>query len=466
MKRNYSLLAILALALIIRLIFAFGWHETLWDSGVYIGMGKHMYSAGQNGLFEHIRPLFMPFVLGAFWKLGLDSALFGRLFEIILMLGIVWLTYQLAKHWWEEKTAIIASLIVAVSPIFYYLGFHQYTEIPSTFFALLALWLFIKQKHLLAGISAGMSFLAKFPGGMFIAILLIVLILNKKWKPTLNTALGFCIVALPYFFWSWITYGSPLATFLAGQEAVQRVLGCNVLRAKPWWQYFAWLTFSETKLHFLGLLGIFALWKKWKKEHSLFALCLAIPLLYFTQLHCRDYRYLTLFLPFAAMLTALGTIWLYDKFHFKKKWAFVILAILLAAWMTHTSINYYYENEPQQPDIAAEEYFSYLSGKQIQGEIWIANPIIAAHTDQKLEKIYYPVYGTNASQNFEGYLKQNPDKIGAILLDNCGGGLICPPGEPECEQRTQQLIAEIESKFTKVFDKQTGRCWYKVWFTS
>ncbi|MEM3154068.1 MAG: glycosyltransferase family 39 protein [Candidatus Woesearchaeota archaeon] len=466
MKKNHPLLIILALALIIRLIFAFNWHEVWWDSGVYIGMGKYIYSGGESGLWEHIRPPLIPIILGLFWKLGLDPVIFGRIFEIILMLGVVWLTYQLARHWWDEKVAIISSLIIALSPIFYYLSFHQYTEIPHTFFALLALWLFTKEKYFLCGISTGLAFLSKFTAGVFIIVILIMLALSKKWKQASIVIGGFALSTSPYFIYSWMAYSNPLATFFAAQDTINRVLGCNVLRARPWWYYGWWLVFSETKIHLMAIPGIYALYKRWKKQHLLFLLGLALPSLYLVQLTCHDYRYLTLVLPFVAMLTALGIAWTYDLFKINKKWVFSTLVILIGIWMLHTSIRYYYGNEVQQPDIIAEEYFSYLQGKKINGEIWTANPVVAAYTDKKLEKIYYPIYGTNLSGEFIDYLSIYSEKTGAVLLDNCGGGIICPPDEPECEKKTEQLVAMLDEKFNRAFDKQSGRCWYRIWVTS
>ncbi len=462
MKRNYPLLIILAVALIIRLIFAFGWHEVWWDSGVYIGMGKYLFSGGESGLWEHIRPPFIPIVLGLFWKIGLNAVLFGRLFEIILMLGTVWLTYQLARHWWDEKVAILSSLIIALSPIFYYLSFHQYTEIPHIFFALLALWLFTKEKYYWAGLSVGLAYISKFTAGIFIIVLLAALVAFKKRKQILPTIAGFATILIPFTLYSWIAYGSPFEVFFAAQNAIDQVLGCNVLRYKPWWYYGWWLVFSETALHFTALAGIYALWKRWKKEHTLYILSLLLPAAYLIKIHCHDYRYLTLALPFLAMLTALGIVWLYDLLKIKKKWVFFALAALLGIWMLHTSINYYYDNELQTPDITAERYFSYLD-KQFTGEIWTANPIVAAHTDQKIEKIYYPVYNTSVSRDFIAYVSLNSDKISAVLLDNCGGGIICPPDEPACPEKTEELIAELDKKFTRAFDEQSGRCWYRIW---
>ncbi len=462
MRRNYPLIIILAVALIIRLMFAFGWHEIWWDAGVYVGMGKYLFSGGENGLWEHIRPPFVPIILGLFWKIGLDPALFGRLFEILLMLGIVWLTYQLARYWWDEKVAILASLIIAVSPIFYYLSFHQYTEIPHVFFALLALWLFTKEKYYWSGLAVGLAYISKFTAGIFIIVIIAALVFSKK-KKIMPALAGFATIIIPYILYSWIAYGSPLATTAAAQDAISKVLGCNVLRYRPWWYYGWWLVFSETVLHFMAVPGLYALYKRWRKQHILYALSLVLPAAYLIQIHCHDYRYLTLILPFAAMLTALGIVWIYDLLKTKNKWVFAIIAIILGLWMLNTSIRYYYENELQQPDEVAERYFGYVQDKQISGEIWTANPIIATYIDTKLEKIYYPVYGTNVSRDFFEYVKKHSDKIGAILIDNCGGGIICPPDDAECPAKTEQMLAQVDEKFMRVFDEQSGKCWYRIW---
>lgn len=465
MKHNKTLYVILAFALLIRLTFAFTWHDLWWDGGVYLGMGKYVFSGGESGLWEHIRPPLLPLALGGFWAAGLNAVLFGRLLEILLMLGVVWLTYQLANHWFGNRTALLSALIVSVSPIFHSLSFHLYTEIPSTFLALLSLWLFTRRQYFLSGIAVGASFLAKFPAGIFLAALLLVLGLRKRAKPALITATGFGIITLPYFAYSFIAHGSPFATLLAARDTIAKVLGCNVLRPQPWWHYFRLLTFSETALHFLAIPGLYGLWKRWNNKHALFALSLALPLLYFLQLHCRDYRYLALFLPFIAILTALGTVWAADALQLKKK-QFVFLLFILGVWMLLTTAHFYHDNEAQRPSPLAEEYFTYLQGKNITKELWTANPIVAAHTDLPLHKIYYPVYDANASRTFLEHVQRYHDDIGAVFLDNCGGGIICPPNDDACQAQTQQLITELDEQYTRALDQKTGRCWYRIWTTS
>jgi len=462
MKKTFStaFLIILSLALFSRLIFAFGFHEIWWDSGVYIGMGKIIFSGGESGLYEHIRPPLVPLVLGSFWFLGLDPALFGRLFEIILMLGIVTLTYLLAKEWFNEKVALLSSLIIAISPIFFYLSFHQYTEIPSAFFALLALFLLVRKKYTWSGISVGLCFLSKFPAGIMLAVIGLFLLIHKQWKEGLQVGIGFSLPVIPYLAINWAYFGNPIGPLLAAQDAINRALGCNVIRAQPWWQYFNWLIFSETKLHLFSLAGGFALAKNWNKKWTLFSLCLVIPLIYFLPLSCRDYRYLTLFLPFFAMLTSLGVVYLFEKI--THKWFYVLLFVLFI-WMAHTTWLFYNANERTAYNQAEEQYFNYKFNTN--KEIWTSNPIHAAYTDAKLHKLYYPIYDEKLSGDFFNYLKGNSEKIGAVALDNCGGGIICPPNDTVCEQKTQQTIQYLDANMNKTLDLQYGRCWYKIWTT-
>lgn len=464
MKTNKALIIILIFTLLIRLNFAFAWHETWWDSGVYVGMGKYIYSGGEHGLWEHIRPPLLPLALGFFWKLGLDPLLFGRLLEIILMTGIVYLTYLLAKYWFSENVALLAALIISFSPIFYYLSFHQYTEIPSTFLILLALWLNIKSKPFIAGITVGLAFLTKFPAGMFLAIIGIALFYQKQLRALFYLTAGFALPLVPYFVYNIIVYSNPLTTLLAAQDAISRALGCNVLRAQPWWQYGTWLVFSETKLHLFTLPGIYALAKQWQKKHLVYLLGLIIPLLYFMQLHCRDYRYLTLFLPFIAILTALGFIWTYNKLNIDKKYFLFILTIL-GIILLHSTMLFYHGNELKQPTIA-QEYYQYFEDKQITGELWVSNPIVAAYTNIPVNKMYYPIYDKQVSQDFSDYLSQHPKRISAVMLDNCGGGIICSPEDNTCKQQTEQLITQLDNQYIRTFDKQHGRCWYRIWTTS
>lgn len=449
MKYDKYLLTALLLAALTRIISLFSWHDIWWDAGVYIGMGKHLFSMGTAGLWEHIRPPILPAILGFFWWIGLNPVILGRILEFILMLGIVYFVYDIGKQW-NQHAAFIAAILAGFSPILFYLSFHLYTEIPAAFFVLLGIWLFQRNNTFLAGLAMGIAFLTKFPAGIFLLVLLIM----GSMRARLWALCGFASICAPYFLINWIVYANPLTPLLAARDAISRVLGCNVLRYQEWYYYFTILVTSEIPLNVFALIGGWKVIKEKSKHGLTILLCAALPLLYFMQLHCRDYRYLALFYPFVALLAGYGLATLLRR----RKKIITIGLTIITLFSIIWGVAFYYGNEPQQPGVA-EEYYQYI--ENLTGEIWIANPITAAHTDSKLNKIYYPIYDEGVSTTFLEYLKQN--QADYILLDNCGGGIICDPNEPGCEDATQELLNWLNTQYLLDFEKQHGRCWYHVY---
>jgi len=94
---------------IIKVYSLFVAHDIWWDSSVYVGMGKYIYSSGEVGSWESSRPLVWPLILGFFWEIGLDPVLFGKLLVIVFSLGVLLLTYLIALHIFNRKVAIISS---------------------------------------------------------------------------------------------------------------------------------------------------------------------------------------------------------------------------------------------------------------------------------------------------------------------------------------------------------------------
>lgn len=460
-SKHTSILIILVVALIVHLVFLPGFHEVWWDSGVYAGMGKHIFSAGSSGLWEHIRPPVLPVVLGLLWFVNLDLFIFGEVLMLALSLGCVFLLYLIAKQYFDEKTALLSSALFAFSSIFFYLSFHLYSEIPALFFVLLSIYLFGLKQFYSAGFFMAIAFLSKFPAGVFIAVLGIVLLFGKDIKGLLKLAVGFVVPVIPVLVVYQVVYGSALLPFIEARQTILAVLGCNVLWYKPWWHYFL-VIFTENYLHVFALAGLLSYFISFKKSRLLPLLALAVPLAYFSQMHCRDYRYLTMFIPFVALFTGLGINWLVACVARKSEKLFGLALVLVLGFSVFSCAQFYISNENTK--YAAEEmgYFKYLEGREVSGEIWSANPSIALFTDAKINKIYYPVYDKGVSAAFSKYLLKSKGKIEYVLLDNCGGGIICPPDEPACETETKSMIRFLEDNFEKVYDAKKGRCWYRI----
>ncbi|MBW3004232.1 glycosyltransferase family 39 protein [Candidatus Woesearchaeota archaeon] len=461
-KKNKAFVILLVVVFLIHLVFITGFHEIWWDSGVYLGMGKYLFSGGAAGLWEHIRPPLLPAVLGFIWFIGLPVQFSGMLLELLFSLGAVVLFYEIAKYYFKEKVALIASAIFSFSSIFFFLSFHLYTEVPALFFVLLAIYLFIQKKYYFAGALCALAFLTKFPAGMFFGILLLVLLLNKEIKNSLKLCAGFAVPLAPVLIAYALVYGNPLVPFIEARQAISEVLGCNVLRFKPWWQYFSWI-YSESILHLFAVIGLIAYFTDFKKKNLLPLFCLVLPFIYFSQMHCRDYRYLALFIPFVALFSALGIVYVLDLLKKYPKKIFAIALLLILGFSVFTGVLFYVGNENTNTNPAAEIYFTYLQDKDISGEVWTSNPTVSFYTDAPLNKIYYPVYGEEASTDFYNYLRSKTRDIEYVLLDNCGGGIICGPDDSVCEEKNVQMLEFLDENFNKVYDEKYGDCFYLIY---
>ncbi|MEK6876668.1 MAG: hypothetical protein AABX63_04600, partial [Nanoarchaeota archaeon] len=70
LKNHKAFLFLFFIFLIVKLVSLFAAADIWWDSAVYLGMGKYIYSSGDSGLWEASRPLVWPLILGFFWKIG------------------------------------------------------------------------------------------------------------------------------------------------------------------------------------------------------------------------------------------------------------------------------------------------------------------------------------------------------------------------------------------------------------
>lgn len=463
--KKYALLySVLLIAALARILYAFDAHELWWDSGVYVGMAKYLWSGGTAGLWEHIRPVLWPAILGIAWWLKLNTVAFARVLSFALSLVSIALVYQLGKQWFSERAGIIASILWGLSSVVFYLGFHEYTELPAVTLALAALLAFTRQRLFIAGILTSTAFLFKFPAGIFIAVLGICLLARKEWKQLLPLGIGFALPTAAFLAFNAWTAGSTLAPLIAARESILSVLGCNVLRFKPWYQYFGWIVFDNI-LNVFAIAGIGFAATRWNKRALLPALALLIPAAYFMQMHCRDYRYLTMFLPFVVLFAGLGIERIVAALEGRKRRSWIYpaaLIIVLAVSLTHALL-FFHANEPRTLDPNAERYYRWLADNPVDGEIWSANPTVSAYTDSPVHKLYYPLYERGQATDFNNYLSANRDRIGAVLLDNCGGGIICPSDDTACAQQLDATRAFLNEHYKQVFFANTGNCWYSIY---
>lgn len=450
--RNNTIFSIvLFLSIISRLIFYFNPKKLWWDSAVYLGMGRFIFSSAKLGLWEPIRPILWPIITGLFYNVA--QIQISRAITFIISILIIILVYSIAKSLFDSNTAIIASILVAFSSIFFFFTFRLYTEIPSLFFTLLALFFLIRKKNFLSGIFIGLAFLTRFPAGIFLICFLPFFYKQKNIsKKIFLYFAGFAITILPYLIFNQTIYGNFIFPFVSASNIIERVVACNYTYYNPPHFYIIKI-FKDNVFNIFLIPGIIYLLKNKDKKNILILFSFFIPLLYFTQLNCRAYRYMISFIPFIAMTAAIGIRSI--RLKIIKKTNILIMIILLISSIT--AVNYYIENKDIIENNIKKQFNTYAQNLDIKNDIWITNPETSLYTNKRTKLLYYPLYTT---EKIEYYIKHMND-TDYLFLDSCSGGMTCHPDDTECEKKTYELIASAKD-MNLVYNRSINECKYYI----
>ena len=305
--KTKNIIWVLTFSLIARMIFFNIHYPNLWDDAVYIGIGKFIFSWGTAGLFEPIRPLILSSILGLFWKLNLNIVFFGKIFQIVMSIFSIYLLYLITKKIYNEKTALIASLLISFTPTFFFLSFSLIPGILATFFLLLSFYFLLNKKNIfLTGIFLSLSFLTKFYYGLFIIIIGLYVLVKRKnivenikkiSKEILLLGIGLVIPLIPYFILNLVMYKNVLYPFIEAQRVIGKVVACNILNYHPWYYFFVRI-FTENFLLLFFIIGIYFIIKNWKtgkKRNSkeiLIMFSAIITFIYLIMQSCKTPRYI------------------------------------------------------------------------------------------------------------------------------------------------------------------------------
>ena len=238
--------------------------DVWWDSAVYIGMGKYIFSNGQFGLWEPIRPLTLPIILGFFWKIGLNPLIAGEIFILLVSVGVIILTYALSNKLFDKNTAVAASILVAFSSLMLSLRYSIQVETLTVFFMLLGFYFYLEKKNFVSGALFGLAFLTKFPAALFLAVVFVIdtsyLFFSKEkflayFKKFFYIGLGFILIIFPYFLFNYISYNDALFPLKSAQYVIDNVVGCNVLYRQPFYYYIP-LIIKDNFLFLFSVIGI------------------------------------------------------------------------------------------------------------------------------------------------------------------------------------------------------------------
>ena len=463
LKRDFLFFVILFFISLIYFSSIFFPYDIWWDSAVYLGIGKYVYSSGNSGLFEASRPLVLPLVLGLFWKLGLDALLFGKIVAIMSSIGIIFLTYLISKRLFNEKVGLIAALLLAFFPAYFLFSNIFQTEILSAFFMIFGVYMFVKKKHGFSGFFLGIAFMTRFYQIFAATAILAILIFSYKNKKAeimdiIRFLALFLLPMVPYIILSYYLYSSMLFPFYLQYWMSQNT---GWIFNQSFVYYFISL-FDENFLVIFSIIGLYYVFKtKGSKKNgkiknaekrgliiTIMFLFLFVPYLFIAH---KEMRLIIPALPFLSILMGIGI------FHFAgifKKYQnfllYLILIVFLVTGMPKLKFSSYEDN--------FDIFYEYVDNIDGNYGIWVSNPAFIAYSDKKADElVYYPLYGSERIAILEGKLK-NADHI---LINTCEI-LPCNPNDIACDDKHNEFISKIKSGFITRLDIDKNGCKYYI----
>lgn len=268
-------------------------HAIYWDSAVYMGMGK--YIANGEGLWEDNRPVGLPLVYSLFHRAGIDLILVGEFISIVSIVAVLALTYLIATHLFGYRTAVLSTLLLSTTGIFFAWSHHFLSGTPSTALSLFAVYAALRSRWFVSGLVASLAFITRYPAGIiYLGIAYLLMCAETGYRKYIRVAFGVVLGALPLLY-----HGRDVIAdiLLAGAHQSNAIYGVEGVLQNV---FHYLLILPKISILFL-LVGVVLL--LWQRKWTILVL-LAPYLLYFTSIVNKQPRFAMLFLPYYALIIA------------------------------------------------------------------------------------------------------------------------------------------------------------------
>ena len=454
LKDNLGIIVIIISFIFANLIFSKLYNDIWWDSSVYIGMGKYIYSSGKSGLWEESRPLILPLILGIGWKLNFNLVYFSRIVSVIFSILVILMTYKIGFKLFSKKIGLMAAFFIAFSYTFLFFSPNILTEIPSMLFVLLVFYFFLKNKFFLMGLFSGMAVMTRLFQiftliGLYLVFFAYFFRKSNFYKKLFFAIIGISIFIIPYFFLNYYLYNDILLPFKT-QGHLTKTTGWMLY--KEFWFYFNGLLKENYLLLFLFSIPFFL-----KRNYKFYALALA-PLIYFVIFSIvkhKEMRFMLVILPFLYLLLSYCLYQIYARISYKR-FGLALFFVMVGLWLTITFVSFKDIILFKSPQNEGFTYFQDFL-KNNKGNIWISNPLYSLYSDSRIDGLLY----FYSSENLIKFIDKNKDNVNIVLFNNCD--IPCPPKELDslCEE-SKKIIQGLLSKFTKVYQKEVNSCNYEI----
>lgn len=320
-----SIIGFIVLYFILAIVFS-QWSDIWWDEASYLGMGKYFFSQGAQGVFEPVKSVGLPLLLGLGWFSGLDIVIFGKILIFLAGFFSLLFVYLIGKELFNEKIGGIAALIILFNALFLVFMFRIYTEVPSMCLILGAVYFMIvfskKQEYKFLFLSSLFLILVsiiKYPNIFLFGVLNLYLLYfswkNRKIRPLMVFNLFSFVLAFPFLLINYLVSGDFLYYFHLSQGWLANNLSSVYsLRAYPLPKllfesgdliYFKSIAYLFNFILPFFFVGAYKIIKNRDLERVILIL---VPILlffcFFEINYLKQERYIMIIFPFMSLLIA------------------------------------------------------------------------------------------------------------------------------------------------------------------
>lgn len=482
-KRTFFILGLFSIIYIWKIFLI---DYVVWDTSVYVGMAKFIFSMGQSGFYEIIRPPLLPVLIGFLWKIGFSPIIAAKLIAVLFSLLAIFLTYKMGKELGGENTGLFAAVILCITPVFFVYSTLSLSGIPAAVLIISAILFAIRGKMILSGVFTGLAFLMRFPAGGILPTIMIVVFFHtlfskvegSKFLGRLISAfsisfmvlLGFLIIAIPFL---------AANSFLLASDDITPAQAAVMPFTKAIWHqgnpaYLIRGTDTESKINDLlyypenlmfdsdfsnpfllfSLIGfVFYLFNKafLRMEMNYVLTSLVLFLSYFTYITNKQIRFSFVFLPLICVFAGygIGEIINRMKHNSDKRTVFAMICITIVIFTFYAfprldKLDYYFEHTI---------LFDRLGSTLLEyDEIMTSDPIISVVSNAKVQ-----FHGFSPSETLEKY---ELEFDGDILVYN-EAPFWCSEDDIECINEKRTVLAYLIGRYNLLFfSEYYGREYY------
>ncbi|HVY01372.1 MAG TPA: glycosyltransferase family 39 protein [Candidatus Nanoarchaeia archaeon] len=357
---NALLVLIITLAFALRLFFYIKTQgQTLWwDEAEYMSAAKKWAFGVPYELNPQRPPLFQA-LSALFFLAGLGEGAIKFFLVVIPSVALVTTIFYLGKEMYNERVGIIAAIFAAVSWTFLFWSARtqpDFLSMTAQVLSILYMWKYWKNSKskniIISGFFAALGFYFKI-SALLVPMIFIVFILVKdrlsaiKNKDYYYFSASFLATLVPYFIWSQLSFGNPLA-FRKGY--VDAVTDFPI----AWYNLKFYSFLTDNLMFILFILGVivamrFALYldllAKDKKKcfdpeiYGLITLSFISAFYIFYQRNTDD-RWVFLWMPFIFFFAAQTILRIYDSTSKKNMYVGLTIAIILIGACSYLQVNH------------------------------------------------------------------------------------------------------------------------------